>query len=80
MKIRLTGDQAEDIKAANLIESGHKSYPDWKNAGFSEPHTWHHDYRRGVMQLVPWSVHKPAFHYGGNYFWYSYRPNGGKPW
>jgi RHS repeat-associated protein len=66
--IRPTGDPMQDIAEANR-RSGKPADHKWVELG--EPHTWHHDIKRGVMQLVPTSIHKQVFpHIGGGNLWY----------
>lgn len=58
-----------DIDDANLAMGKPRGY-DWSHE-FGEPHTWHHDTRRGVMQLVPRELHHQTIpHIGGNKLWY----------
>ncbi|MBX3420677.1 MAG: HNH endonuclease [Pirellulaceae bacterium] len=71
VKINPTGKSSSDIAAANEKmgkPAGHR----WEELG--EPHTWHHDTRRGIMQLVPSSIHSVSEggvpHVGGAKLWY----------
>lgn len=68
----------KDIQNANIEYARRLGYPepelyagrDWKK-GFGEEMTWHHDTKRGVMQLVSRMAHRESLpHIGGAELWY----------
>ena len=73
MKIVPTGNPLEDIRRANRVLGKPGDYR-WVEE-FGQAHTWHHDTRSGVMQLVPTKIHNVAeggiAHVGGNKLWYN---------
>lgn len=60
--------RSRDISAANR-KMGKPARHTWENE-FGEPYTWRHDTRRGVMQLVTFSIHDEIWRVGGNKLWY----------
>ncbi|WP_391542832.1 HNH endonuclease [Posidoniimonas polymericola] len=57
----------KDIANANKAYGKPGKY-NWSEE-LGEPHTWHHDSRRGVMLLVPTAVHEKVGHSGGAKLW-----------
>jgi RHS repeat-associated protein len=69
--VRITpqGNRGADIAEANRQYARLRG-PNWQKE-LGEPHTWHHDVERGVMQLVPTRLHERTFrHIGGSKLWY----------
>ena len=59
--VRVT-NRGDERRQANA-EFGKPADYDW-SAEYGEPHTWHHDWRRGSMQLVPRSLNQGVGHVG----------------
>ncbi|WP_444934008.1 HNH endonuclease [Microbulbifer sp. JTAC008] len=59
VKIKLTGSDLDDFRAADELAGINKAFRDEHDL------TWHHHQDLGVLQLVPRSIHGPVTHTGG---------------